>query len=119
MADALFADPKPLSAFRLISVWMFAHIPRQNDPVDLRSRFVACTLWFDPVLPPHHRCDSNAKPSRHLSNCKAFLLSDRKHLSAKIYGVGHPNIMLNLFELCYISTAISDGGGCSSEKAIK
>ena len=95
MVDTLHTHTKPLRTLMLVSVRRFPNIARQGDPVDLRCRLGARHLGLKPLQPPHHRCNTNGKPGRHLGYCKPFLLSHRENLTAKIKGVCHaPNIII-------------------------
>ena len=89
MSDALFACPKSFCTFCLISIGVFTYIPRQRNPVDLRRWFVAGSLRFDPVDPPHYAGNANAKAVCHLRDCKSLLLSNGQNFTAKIEGICH------------------------------
>jgi hypothetical protein len=108
MVDTLHTHTKPLRTLMLVSVRRFPNIARQGDPVDLRCRLGARHLGLKPLQPPHHRCNTNGKPGRHLGYCKPFLLSHRENLTAKIKGVCHaPNIII----LCGIGYTLHDDRG--------
>jgi hypothetical protein len=84
-----------LRAFVLIGI----RIGKNVLPQDFKIDFAVAEPWrlaMHMPDPAHHAGHSNAKLRRYFGNRKAFLLSDRQNLTAKIQRICHPSIIIKI-----------------------